>query len=68
MPYNKKETLIQFETFEPIVVRFQQKLEITDSQNKNEPIEDDGKGLIFVTHPKKEKSNSTKKKSFLQPY
>ncbi|KAA0065362.1 retrotransposon gag protein [Cucumis melo var. makuwa] len=41
--YDQRKSLIQFETFEPILVRFQQKIMMTKSQNKEEPIEDDDK-------------------------
>ena len=39
--YDQRKSLIQFETFEPIVVQFQQRIMMTDSQNKEELVEDD---------------------------
>ncbi|KAA0067219.1 retrotransposon gag protein [Cucumis melo var. makuwa] len=44
--YDQRKSLTQFGTFEPIVVSFQQKIVLTDSQNKEEPIVDDDKGRI----------------------
>ncbi|TYK23554.1 retrotransposon gag protein [Cucumis melo var. makuwa] len=41
--YDQRESLIQFGTFEPILVRFQQNIMTSNSQNKEEPIEDEGK-------------------------
>ena len=38
--YDQKKSLIQFGTFEPIVVQFPQTIVTTDSQNKEKPIED----------------------------
>ncbi|TYK30122.1 retrotransposon gag protein [Cucumis melo var. makuwa] len=50
--YDQRESLIQFGTFEPILVRFQQKIMTTNSQNKEEPIEDDGKEWIVMARKK----------------
>ncbi|KAA0063891.1 ty3-gypsy retrotransposon protein [Cucumis melo var. makuwa] len=41
--YDERESLIQFGTFKPILVRFQQKIMASNSQNKEEPIEDESK-------------------------
>ncbi|TYK29837.1 retrotransposon gag protein [Cucumis melo var. makuwa] len=41
--YDQRKSLIQFGTFEPIVVQFQRKIMLTDSQNKEDPIVDDDK-------------------------
>ncbi|KAA0063939.1 retrotransposon gag protein [Cucumis melo var. makuwa] len=41
--YDQMESLIEFGTFESILVRFQQKIMTTNSQNKEDPIEDDDK-------------------------
>ncbi|KAA0051326.1 ty3-gypsy retrotransposon protein [Cucumis melo var. makuwa] len=38
--YDQRESLIQFGTFKPILVRFQQKIMTSNFQNKEEPIED----------------------------
>ena len=38
--YDQRKNLIQFGTFEPIVVQFPQTIVTTDSQNKEKPIED----------------------------
>ena len=54
MYYDKRESLVKFGTFEPIVVWFQQKILMTDSQSKDEPVKDDGEGWILVTRRKKE--------------
>ncbi|KAA0061141.1 ty3-gypsy retrotransposon protein [Cucumis melo var. makuwa] len=50
--YDQRESLIQFRTFEPILVRFQQKIMMSNSQNKEEPIEDEGEEWIVVAHKK----------------
>ena len=38
--YDQMKNLIRFETFEPIVVQFQQRIVTPDSQNKEEFAED----------------------------
>ena len=48
--YDQRESLIQFGIFEPILVQFKQKIVTTDSQNKEESDEDDGKQWIVVAH------------------
>ncbi|KAA0063888.1 retrotransposon gag protein [Cucumis melo var. makuwa] len=50
--YDQRESLIQFGTFEPILVRFQQKIMTKKSQNKEEPVEDDDKEWIVVARQK----------------
>ncbi|KAA0033525.1 retrotransposon gag protein [Cucumis melo var. makuwa] len=40
--YDQRESLVQFRTFEPILVQFQQKTMTSNSQNTEEPIEDEG--------------------------
>ncbi|KAA0032461.1 retrotransposon gag protein [Cucumis melo var. makuwa] len=52
--YDQRKSLIQFGTFEPILVRFQQKIMTSNSQNKEEPIEDEGEEWIVVAHKKRE--------------
>ena len=61
--YDQRESLIQFGTFEPILVRFQQKITMTNSQNKEEPIKDYGEGWIVVAHRKGRQTNFIQKKS-----
>ncbi|KAA0032559.1 retrotransposon gag protein [Cucumis melo var. makuwa] len=63
--YDQRESLIQFGNFEPILVRFQQKIMTTNSQNKEEPIEDDGKEWIVVACQKGRQTNSIQMKSHL---
>ena len=46
--YDQRKSLIQFGTFELIHIRFQQKITTTNSQNKEEPIKDDGKEWIVM--------------------
>ncbi|KAA0066110.1 retrotransposon gag protein [Cucumis melo var. makuwa] len=50
--YDQRESLIQFGTLEPILVRFQLKIMTSNSQNKEEPIEDEGEEWIGVVHKK----------------
>ena len=59
--YDQRKSLIQFETFKPIIDRFKQKIVITDSQNKEEPVEDDSKGWIDVTREKEDNQIPSKK-------
>ncbi|TYK22023.1 retrotransposon gag protein [Cucumis melo var. makuwa] len=61
--YDQRESLIQFGTFEPILVRFQQKIMTSNSQNKKEPIEDEGKEWIIVAHKKERQTSSVQTKS-----
>ncbi|KAA0041173.1 retrotransposon gag protein [Cucumis melo var. makuwa] len=42
--YDQRKSLIQFQTSEPIVVQFQQRIMTIDSQNKEEHVKDDGEG------------------------
>ena len=42
--YDQRKSLIQFWTFEPTVVQFQQRIVTTNSQNKEEHVEDDDEG------------------------
>ncbi|KAA0047638.1 retrotransposon protein putative ty3-gypsy sub-class [Cucumis melo var. makuwa] len=58
-----RERLVQFGTFEPIVVQFYQEVTPEDSQEKEKSIEEDNEGWIIVTRRKKRKSTSTKKES-----
>ena len=60
--YDQRKSLIQFETFETIVVQFQQGIVTTDSQNKK-LVEDDDEGMIVVTHRKGRQPNYIQKKS-----
>ncbi|KAA0046413.1 retrotransposon gag protein [Cucumis melo var. makuwa] len=61
--YNRRESLIQFGTFEPILVRFQQKIMTSNSQNKKEPIEDEGEEWIVVAHKKERQTSFVQTKS-----
>ncbi|KAA0035946.1 ty3-gypsy retrotransposon protein [Cucumis melo var. makuwa] len=61
--YDQRESLIQFGTFKPILVGFQQKIMTTNSQNKEEPIEDDDKEWIVVARQKGRQTNSIQTKS-----
>ncbi|TYK04956.1 ty3-gypsy retrotransposon protein [Cucumis melo var. makuwa] len=61
--YDQRESLIQFETFKPILVRFQQKIMMTNSQYKEEPIKDDGKEWIVVARQKEKQTNFIQTKS-----
>ncbi|TYK23002.1 retrotransposon gag protein [Cucumis melo var. makuwa] len=61
--YDQRESLIQFETFEPILVRFQQKIMTSNSQNKEELIEDEGEEWIVVAHKRERQTSSVQTKS-----
>ncbi|KAA0040811.1 retrotransposon gag protein [Cucumis melo var. makuwa] len=61
--YDQRESLIQFGTFEPILVRFQQKVMTSNSQNKEEPIEDEGEEWIVVAHKKERQTSSVQTNS-----
>ncbi|KAA0033157.1 ty3-gypsy retrotransposon protein [Cucumis melo var. makuwa] len=61
--YDQRESLIRFRHFEPILVRFQQKIMTSNSQNKEEPIEDEGKKWIVVAHKKERQISSVQTKS-----
>ena len=61
--YEQKESLIQFRTFEPILVRFQQKIMTTNSKNKEEPIEHDDKEWIIMARQKGRQKNFIQTKS-----
>ena len=60
-PFHEKESSIQFRTFEPILVQFQQEIVKIGSQKKEEHVEEDDKGWTIVTHKKKRQSKSTQK-------
>ncbi|TYK08171.1 ty3-gypsy retrotransposon protein [Cucumis melo var. makuwa] len=60
--YDQRESLIQFETFESILVRFQQKIMTSNSQNKEEPIEDEGEEWIVMARQKGRQTNSIQTK------
>ncbi|TYK20938.1 retrotransposon gag protein [Cucumis melo var. makuwa] len=67
--YDQRKSLIQFGTFKPILVRFQQKIMTSNSQNKEEPIEDEGEEWIVVAHKKERQTSSIQTKShFHQKY
>ncbi|TYK27186.1 retrotransposon gag protein [Cucumis melo var. makuwa] len=61
--YDQRESLIQFGTFEPILVRFQQKTMTSNSQNKEEPSEDEGEEWIGVAHKKERQTSSVQTNS-----
>ncbi|TYK00349.1 retrotransposon gag protein [Cucumis melo var. makuwa] len=60
--YDKWKILIQFGTFEPIVVQFQQRIVTIDS-NKKIHVNDDGEGWMVVTFQKGRQPNSIRKES-----
>ena len=61
--YDQRKNLIQFGTFEPIVVQFQQRIVTKMSQNRENSVEDDDEGRIVVTRRKGKQSNSIQKES-----
>ncbi|KAA0064819.1 retrotransposon gag protein [Cucumis melo var. makuwa] len=61
--YDQRESLIQFGTFEPILVQFQQKTMTSNSQNKEEPSEDEGEEWIGVAHKKERQTSSVQTNS-----
>ena len=61
--YDQRKSLIQFGTFEPILVQFQQKIITTNSQNKEESIVDDNKEWIVMTRRKCRQTNFIQTKS-----
>ncbi|TYJ96986.1 retrotransposon gag protein [Cucumis melo var. makuwa] len=60
--YDQRESLIQFGTFELILIRFQQEIMTTNSKNKEEPIKDDDKEWIIVARQKGRQTNSIQTK------
>ncbi|KAA0054153.1 ty3-gypsy retrotransposon protein [Cucumis melo var. makuwa] len=60
--FEQKESLVQFETFEPVVVQFYQEVAPEDSQEKERLIEEDDEGWTIVTRRKKRKSTLIQKK------
>ena len=61
--YDQRESLVQFRTFKPIFVRLEQKIVMTDSQNKEEHVEDDEEGWIVMIRQKGKQPNSIQMKS-----
>ncbi|KAA0057705.1 retrotransposon gag protein [Cucumis melo var. makuwa] len=61
--FEQRESLVQFGTFEPVVVHFHQDVALEDSQEKERLIEEDDEGWIVVTRRKKRKSTSIQKES-----
>ncbi|KAA0033819.1 ty3-gypsy retrotransposon protein [Cucumis melo var. makuwa] len=61
--YDQRESLIHFGTFEPILVRFQQKTMTSNSQNKEESSEDEGQEWIGVAHKKERQTSSVQTNS-----
>ena len=59
--FEQRESLVQFETFEPVVVRFHQKVAPEDSQEKERLIEEDDEEWTIVTCRKKRKSTLIQK-------
>ncbi|TYK15913.1 retrotransposon gag protein [Cucumis melo var. makuwa] len=47
--FEQRESLVQFGTFEPVVVQFHQEVALEDSQEKERSIEEDNEGWIVVT-------------------
>ncbi|KAA0056396.1 retrotransposon gag protein [Cucumis melo var. makuwa] len=54
--FEQTESLVQFGTFEPVVVQFHQEVAPEDSQETERLIEEDDEGWTIVTHRKKRKS------------
>ncbi|TYK09793.1 ty3-gypsy retrotransposon protein [Cucumis melo var. makuwa] len=66
---DQRKSLIQFGTFAPILVLFQQRTVTINSQNKEAHGKDDGEGWITVTRQKGRQPNSIQKESrFHQKY
>ncbi|KAA0054512.1 retrotransposon gag protein [Cucumis melo var. makuwa] len=61
--FKQRESLVEFGTFEPIVVQFHQEVAPKDSQEKERSIEKDNEEWIVVTRRKKRKSTLTQKES-----
>ncbi|KAA0046265.1 ty3-gypsy retrotransposon protein [Cucumis melo var. makuwa] len=61
--FKQRESLVQFGTFEPIVVQFYQEVALEDSHVKERSIEEDNEGWIVVTRRMKRKSTLTQKES-----
>ncbi|KAA0039557.1 uncharacterized protein E5676_scaffold775G00710 [Cucumis melo var. makuwa] len=59
--FEQRESLLQFGTFEPVVVRFHQEVAPEDSQEKERLIEEDDEGWTIVTRRKKRKSTLIQK-------
>ncbi|KAA0051584.1 retrotransposon gag protein [Cucumis melo var. makuwa] len=59
--FEQRESLVQFGTFEPVVVQFHQEVALEDSQEKERLIEEDDEGWIIVTRRKKRKLTSIQK-------
>ncbi|KAA0062536.1 ty3-gypsy retrotransposon protein [Cucumis melo var. makuwa] len=59
--FEQRESLVQFGTFEPVVVRFHQEVALEDSQENERLIEEDDEGWIIVTRRKKRKSTPIQK-------
>ncbi|KAA0065805.1 ty3-gypsy retrotransposon protein [Cucumis melo var. makuwa] len=63
LTFEQRESLVQFGTFEPVVVRFHQEVALEDSQEKERLIEEDDEGRTIMTHRKKRKSTPIQKES-----
>ncbi|KAA0031665.1 ty3-gypsy retrotransposon protein [Cucumis melo var. makuwa] len=61
--FEQRESLVQFGTFELVVVQFHQEVALEDSREKERPIEEDDEGWIVVTRRKKRKSTLIEKES-----
>ncbi|TYK26751.1 retrotransposon gag protein [Cucumis melo var. makuwa] len=61
--FEQRKSLVQFRTFEPIVVQFHQEVAPEDSQEKERSIEEDDEGWTVVTRRKKRKSTPIPKES-----
>lgn len=61
--FEQRKSLVQFGTFEPIVVQFFQEISYEDPQGEKRPIEEDDEGWIVVTHRKKRQSIPTQRES-----
>ncbi|KAA0056780.1 ty3-gypsy retrotransposon protein [Cucumis melo var. makuwa] len=59
--FEQRESLVQFGTFEPVVVQFHQEVAPEDPQEKERSIEKDDEGWTIVTRRKKRKSTLIQK-------
>ncbi|KAA0051503.1 retrotransposon gag protein [Cucumis melo var. makuwa] len=61
--FEQSKSLVQFETFEPVVVQFHQEVAPEDSQEKERLIKEDDEEWTVVTRRKKRKSTQIQKES-----
>ena len=61
--FEQRESLVQFRTFEPIVVQFYPEFSYEDPQGEERTIKEDDEGWIVVSHQKKRQSTLTQRES-----